>query len=250
MRFRRSSSNPSRMASLSPRQSPQESPYLAETKPYLTAPTSKKWVRFVFFLPPAPSPPPPLRRPNLALIQPEVVRHLVPDRILHQLREVLRTARQALVRTLENRDAVRHRIRFEHTPPGQRTPFIETQQRLAARHSPARQLPRVRLGFHDHGDILQPFAKARRNAFIRGGHQTVKLGGLHGRFGPAPILAARGRLLAEAEWLHLRDVLVHDAQFSRALAGELQLKVHDLVVALILVIELQFVALGFGEEER
>src|ERR1039457_6089196 len=90
-------------------------------------------------------PPLPLRRPHLPLIQPEVVRHLVPDRILHQLGEVLRTARHPLVRTLENRDAVRHRVRFEHAPPGQRTPFIETQQRSAARHAPAHQLPRVRL---------------------------------------------------------------------------------------------------------
>src|ERR1035438_5133191 len=182
--------------------------------------------------PAAPSLPPlPLRRPHLALVQPEVVRHLVPDRILHQLGEVLRTARQALVRALENRDAIRHRVRLEHAPPGQWTPFIETQQRPAARHAPARQLPRLRLGFHDHGDILQPFAKARRNAFVRGGHQTVEFGGLHGRFGPAPIL---GLLLAQVERLHLRDVHIYDAQFSLALAGELQLKVHDLVVALIL----------------
>src|ERR1039457_5356529 len=59
-----------------------------------------------------------------------------------------------------------------------------------------------------------------------------------------------GLLLAQPERLHLRDVLIHDAQFPRSLAGELQLKVHDRVVALILVIEFQFVAFGLGEEER
>src|ERR1039457_2595926 len=59
-----------------------------------------------------------------------------------------------------------------------------------------------------------------------------------------------GLLLAQPERLHLRDVLIHDAQFPRSLAGELQLEVHDRVVALILVVELQFVAFGLGEEER
>src|ERR1035441_7048685 len=83
------------------------------------------WVRSVNSIPTAaaPSPPPPLRRPHLALVQPEIVCHLVPDRILHQLREVLRIARQAFVRTLENRDAGRHRVRLGTPPPGPRTPF-------------------------------------------------------------------------------------------------------------------------------
>src|ERR1035437_5216746 len=87
------------------------------------------------------SPPTAFRGADLALVQPEVVRHLVPDRVFHQLGEVLGTARHALVGALENRDAVRHRERFEHAPPGQRTPFIHTQQGPAALHTPARQLP-------------------------------------------------------------------------------------------------------------
>src|ERR1035437_4760990 len=61
---------------------------------------------------------------------------------------------------------------------------------------------------------------------------------------------ARPLLLAQAERLHLRDVLIDDAQFPRAIAGEFQLEVHDLVVALILVVELQFVAFGLGKKER
>src|ERR1019366_6124192 len=119
MRFPRHSPNPSQLASPSLRSSPRPSPYLAETKLSRTILPSRNWVRSATCLPPLP-----LRRPHLALIQPEVVRHLVPDSILHQLREVLRTARQALVRALENRDAVRHRVRFEHAPQGQWTPFI------------------------------------------------------------------------------------------------------------------------------
>src|ERR1035437_8889282 len=118
MRFPRHSPNPSQLASPSLRTSPQPSPYIAETKPSRTILPSRNWVRSATCLPPLP-----FRRPDLPLIQPEVVRHLVPDRILHQLGEVLRTARHALVRALENRDAVRHREWLEHAPPGQRGPF-------------------------------------------------------------------------------------------------------------------------------
>src|ERR1019366_936541 len=145
--------------------------------------------------------------------------------------------------------------RFEHAPPGQRTPFIQTQQGPAARHTPARQLPRVGLGLHNHGDILQTLAEAGRNAFARGGDQSVKFGGLHGRFASCshsglPPNQGAPLLLPQPERLHLWDVLIHDAQFPRAIAGEFQLEVHDLVVALVLVIELQLVAFGLGEEER
>src|ERR1035437_3146977 len=87
--------------------------------------------RNTFFRPPGALAPPAFRGPDLALVQPEVVRHLVPDRLFHQLGEVLGTARHALVGALENRDAVRHRERFEHAPRGQRTPFIETPQGTA-----------------------------------------------------------------------------------------------------------------------
>src|ERR1035437_5479641 len=237
------------MGSLSPHAISQEPSYIAETK--LGHKGSAYQNGFVSHFRrhgwPA-SPPPPFRRPYLALVQPEVVRHLVPDRVFHQLGEVLGTARHALVGALENRDAVRHRERFEHAPPGQRTPFIQTQQGPAARHAPARQLPRVGLGLHNHGDILQPLAEAGRNAFARGGDQTVKFGGLHGRF--ATCSHSSGLLLPQPERLHLRDVLIDDAQFPRPIAGEFQLEVHDLVVALVLVVELQFVAFGLGKKER
>ena len=43
--------------------------------------------------PPAQSSPPPLRRPHLRLVHAEIVRHLVPHRVLHQLRQVLGTLR-------------------------------------------------------------------------------------------------------------------------------------------------------------
>ena len=105
----------------------------------------------------------------------------------------------------------------------------------------------MRLRLHNHRDILQPLAEAGRNAFARGGDQAVKIGGLHGRL--ATCFHSSGLLLAQAERLHLRDVLIDDAQFPRALARELQLEVHDLVVALVLVIEFQFVAFGLGEKE-
>src|ERR1035437_8475391 len=178
------------MGSLSPHAISQEPSYLAETKVGHKGSAPKNGFVSQFRRPGwRASPPPPFRRPYLALVQPEEVRHLVPDRVFHQLGEVLGTARHALVGALENRDAVRHRERFEHAPRGQRTPFIETQQGTAARHAPARQLPGMRLGLHNHGDILQTLAEAGRNAFARGGDQTVKFGGLHGRFGPAPILA-------------------------------------------------------------
>src|ERR1035437_2020314 len=157
------------MGSLSPDAISQEPSYIAETKPARvdSAPQNGFVSRFRCHGWPA-SPPTPFRRPYLALVQPEVVRHLVPDRVFHQLGEVLGTARHALMGALENRDAVRHRERFEHASRGQRTPFIQTQQGPAARHAPARQLPRMRLGLHNHGDILQTLAEARRNAFARG----------------------------------------------------------------------------------
>src|ERR1035437_8845793 len=111
------------LGSRSPHASPQKPAYIAETRAGLTdsAPKNGFVSHFRRHGWPA-SPPPPFRRPYLALVQPEVVRHLVPDRIFHQLGEVLGTARHALVGALENRDAVRHRERFEHAPPGQRTP--------------------------------------------------------------------------------------------------------------------------------
>src|ERR1019366_1868948 len=62
------------------------------------APQARVYMRGV----PLRSPPPPFRRPHLALVQPEVVRHLVPDRVFHQFGEVLGTARHTLVGALEN----------------------------------------------------------------------------------------------------------------------------------------------------
>src|SRR5579863_4683678 len=79
-------------------------------------------------------PPKALRRPHLALIHPEIMSHLVPHGVFHQLRQMLRTLRQPLVRSLEDDNPVGHGEAVENAAAGQRPAFIEAEERALARH--------------------------------------------------------------------------------------------------------------------
>src|SRR5450759_5103702 len=81
------------MGSLSPHAISQEPSYIAETKVGHkgSAPKNGFVSHFRCHGWPA-SPPAAFRGADLALVQPEVMRHLVPDRVFHQLGEVLGTA--------------------------------------------------------------------------------------------------------------------------------------------------------------
>src|ERR1035437_492212 len=82
------------MGSLSPHAISQEPSYIAETKPARVGSAPKNgFVSHFRRHGWRASPPAAFRRPYLALVQPEVVRHLVPDRVFHQFGEVLGTAR-------------------------------------------------------------------------------------------------------------------------------------------------------------
>ena len=104
--------------------------------------------------------PSPFRRADLPLVHPEIVRHLVPDRVLHKAREVLRTPREALVGTLEDRDPVGHGERLENAALGQRTALIQPEQSAAMGHAAAAKLRRIRLILHQQCDILHPAAES------------------------------------------------------------------------------------------
>src|ERR1017187_3633452 len=83
------------------------------------------------------TPAPSLRRAHLQLVHAEIVRHLVPDGVLHQLRQVLGALGQALMRTLEDGNTVGHGERLENAAGGERPAFVESQQRAPARYAAA-----------------------------------------------------------------------------------------------------------------
>ena len=107
------------------------------------------------------------------------MRHFVPDSVLDQLRKVLWTACHALVRTLEDDDAVGHSERLEDAARCERSAFIKAEQCSALRNPAALQLGLGWLGFHHHGDILQPAAKPRGNALVGRRHKAVECGAIH-----------------------------------------------------------------------
>src|SRR5674476_1324761 len=83
------------LGSLSPYAISQKPSYIAETRPGRADSALKNGFVSHFRRHGGPaSPPTPFRGADLALVQPEVVRHLVPDRVFHQLGEVLGTARR------------------------------------------------------------------------------------------------------------------------------------------------------------
>jgi CMP/dCMP kinase len=92
---------------------------------------------------------------------------------------MFRAARQALVGTLENGDAVGHGERLKNAALGQRAAFVEPQERIPTRNAAARQLGRVRFGLHYQSNILQALAETAWNASVRGRHQAVKFIRLH-----------------------------------------------------------------------
>jgi len=59
------------------------------------------------------------------------VRHFVPDGILDQPGEVFGAGGEALVRALEDGDAVRHGEGLEDAAPGKRAAFVQAQQSAA-----------------------------------------------------------------------------------------------------------------------
>src|SRR5207248_2834164 len=67
----------------------------------------------------------PFRAPDSALVHTEVVRDFVPDRIRDDLLQMFHAARHALVRTLINRDLIRHAERIADAAAGQRAAMIQ-----------------------------------------------------------------------------------------------------------------------------
>lgn len=99
----------------------------------------------------------------------------MPHGIFHQAGQVFRTLRQALVRALEEGDAVGHGKGIEDASRGQRASLIQAQQRAAAWYSSARELLGRGLRRNHYGDILQTPPEARRNSGVGGGRQAVEL---------------------------------------------------------------------------
>ena len=87
------------------------------------------------------------------------MRHFVPDRVFHELREMFRTACRAFVRTLENGDPVRHGKRIKNAADCQWPPLVESEKRRAAGDAGARQLGSARFGFAHQRDVLHAGAK-------------------------------------------------------------------------------------------
>ena len=64
---------------------------------------------------------------DLTLVQAEVVSNFVPNSLFYQLLESRGSSRQSPMRTLENRDPVRHDEALEHASARERPAFVKTQ---------------------------------------------------------------------------------------------------------------------------
>src|SRR5207244_9001529 len=111
---------------------------------------------------------PSLRAPHARLIHAEILVDLVPQRGRHLLLAMGFAARHALMRTLVNRDLVRHAKSFTDAPLGKGTALIQAQQ--------AR--PR-RLSLHHNDDVLEALSKSCGNAAKGSGNQLVEIAGAH-----------------------------------------------------------------------
>src|ERR1017187_25644 len=118
-----------------------------------------------------------LRGTHLFFVHSEIVGHFVPDGVFHHAAQSGGAARQALVRSLKNGDAVGHGEGLENTASGERAAFIEAEQGAAG---DARELGGGRLRLHQQRDVFQPLAEARGNAGVSGGYQAVEFVRAHG----------------------------------------------------------------------
>ena len=102
------------------------------------------------------------------------MRHFVPYGVLHQAGQVGGVAGHALVRALEDGDAVGEGEGIEDAAGGQRAAFVESQQGATAGNAAAGKLLRRRLRLHQQGDILHAPAETRRNAGVCRAYQAVE----------------------------------------------------------------------------
>ena len=109
--------------------------------------------------------------PDLSFVHAKVVGHFVPDGFFNELAEVARVPRHALVRALEDGDAVGHTKRFAHTTHGERTPLIQAQDSGARRFR-----------LDDKDDVFQSATETPGHHAHRLFHHTVKFAGMHRPF--------------------------------------------------------------------
>jgi hypothetical protein len=107
------------------------------------------------------------------------MRHFMPDRLLDQFPEMLRTPRQPFVWTLEDRDAVRQDETVRDAASSQRPALVEAEQNTAARTAEPAALPRRRLALDDHGDVAHPLAESPGHLGVGFFDQLVKFALLH-----------------------------------------------------------------------
>lgn len=111
---------------------------------------------------------------NLRFIHTEIVRDFVPYGVVHHLAEMRGVAREALMRTLEDGDAVGHGEGLEDTASGERAAFIQPQQSVARADMAARQLLGRWLGLDQHGDVGHTRAELGGNAGISRLHELIE----------------------------------------------------------------------------
>jgi len=111
---------------------------------------------------------PDLSPPHLRLIHSEIVRHLVPNGVPDDPLQMLRPPRHPFVRTLVNRNPVRHGKLVKDTPLGQGASLVEPQQ------------PRLRrFALDSEDDIPDPFAIDGWNRPDRPLHQELEFHSRH-----------------------------------------------------------------------
>jgi hypothetical protein len=96
------------------------------------------------------------------------VSHLVPYCIFQEFFEVKVVSGEPFVRTLENRDSVRHRETVVDATPRQRASLVKAQK-VGYRW----------FGFDYKDDILEPSPEATWNAFHGVLHHSVEVSGSH-----------------------------------------------------------------------
>src|SRR5262245_15846493 len=103
----------------------------------------------------------------------------MPHRVVDQLYEVFVTGCGALVRSLEDGDAVGHGEGFEDAALGEGTAFVESKQCVAA--AGEAELAGGRFGLDHDGEILHAAAKAERDLRAGAGDEAVEVSRGHRR---------------------------------------------------------------------
>src|SRR5262249_61266792 len=116
---------------------------------------------------------------HLAFIHSKIVRYLVPDGLLHQLSQVIRTARQPFVWALKQRDSIRHREAVRYAALGQRPSLVEAEQSSSARAAQLAELDLPGFGLHNDRHITHPRAEPPRHLGQSPLPQLIELVRLH-----------------------------------------------------------------------